>query len=44
MAFLTEVHLYCHWLCLAVTSMETANTGQFSSGVYTELGTAVLLS
>ena len=43
-ALLNEARLYCRWLCLSVTSMETANTVQFSSGVYTELGTAVLLS
>lgn len=31
-------------LVVSVTSMETANTVQFSSGTYTELGTEVLLS
>lgn len=31
-------------LVVSVTSMETANTVQFSSGAYTELGTEVLLS
>jgi len=44
MALLNQACLYCCWLRLSVTSMETANTVQFFSGAYTELGTAVLLS